>query len=101
MNHKWKHLVAGGVKGEVLRKRCENCLMEVRQVRKGSTKPFGGWMEIHYRMGNSGKWIVKRSGFKLPTCEWRKKCPTCDGTGSITLDEYRKTHEKEKEGDQG
>ena len=87
MNHKWKYFSRKSVKGEIDRRRCIQCFMEVRRIRRGSTKPHGGWIETHWREGKVGMWQTQVHS-KLPTCEACRDCPTCKGTGRITRKEY-------------
>lgn len=89
MNHKWKGLGGSPVKGELGRKQCENCIMQVRRVRHGSSVPHGGWIEVHYRLGKSGLWRTQPGSSQLPQCEAYRKCPSCNGTGRITRREYK------------
>lgn len=90
MNHKWKLIGALKVKDEIpgSRKRCTNCLMEVRHIRRGKLYAHCGWTEVQYRMGSKGGWDWLRSG-KLPICKACRTCPTCHGTGVITREKMK------------
>lgn len=91
MNHRWKLIGGRRVKNEMpgSRKRCVNCLMEVRLIRMGSAEAHKGFTETQYRMGPVGKWFnVSAVAYKLPIC---KACsvPKVPGTGVITRERVK------------
>jgi len=94
MNHKWKVIKAPLVKGEMEgeRKRCKNCLMEVRHIRQGRPEAHRGWIEVQYREGPRGKWYSTRvlPNGKIPMCVACRTCPTCGGTGVVTREKGEK-----------
>lgn len=84
MNHSWTPINGKEIKGEMpgARKRCKNCLMEVRYIRVGEKTAHRGFTETQFRPGPKGEW--RRTTGKLPNCIACRTCPTCKGTGVIT-----------------
>lgn len=82
-NHSWEKVTGRLVKGEILRRRCKRCGIQVRKIRRGSVKPHGGWIEVQYRQGDSGIWQLTEYGGRgdPPKCHQKKICQACDGTG--------------------
>lgn len=86
MRHKWKTVKVKGVKGEFERKKCENCGLQQRKIRRGSDEPHRGWTEVEFRDGVGAPWLSTRwrwdSG--LPECNACVECPTCQGKGVVS-----------------
>jgi hypothetical protein len=88
MNHSWTPINGREVKNELAgsRKRCRNCLMEVRYIRMGGAGAHKGFTETQYRPGPKGEW---RRAVGLPFCKACRTCPTCAGTGVITRQKFK------------
>ena len=97
MNHSWTPINGKEIKSEMAssRRRCTNCLMEVRYIRRGDAGAHKGWTEVQYRRGSKGGWDWSRDG-KLPICKACRTCPTCHGTGVITREKMKDMRNEDK-----
>lgn len=80
MRHKWKKMTGKPVKGEVSRKECKGCGLQVRKVRIGSGSR--GRIDTKWRVGKLGLW-QDTVWYSVPQCTARTKCPTCNGKGVV------------------
>ncbi len=79
-NHKWEKAPGKPVKGEIERRRCNKCGVQTRKIRKGSTKPKGGWIVLEIKKPGDS-WDRTFFGEpQIPQCIF-SVCPICKGAG--------------------